>query len=361
MGGFDTAHDVTGSLGVVAAVNWNNLTTVANAVGTNLMDDSGAATTMDISFSGWNKDTFNAWGDMRADMFSNFLHHQGDTMSNATVILTQIPYATYDVYIYYTGFVSQQVQAWTDGSTTIYGLRGPSSGGGLSGYVPYQTTSEATALADAAGGTAGGNYLKFTGLTVSGVTLTSLGLPAQAGFEQDGIAGIQIVNTTPANTFASWIAGYPAIGTATGFSDDPDGDGIKNGLENYLGTDPSQASTALTQASATGSTLKFRHTRSNNIASDVTAAYQWSADLANWYASGQTTGDGLSATIAGTVITDTNAPDNDVIEATVTVTGGTNVRIFAAHQGDADTHEPGADPIHPSGRGYKEQGRLWPS
>ncbi|MCX6868233.1 MAG: hypothetical protein NTV46_18905, partial [Verrucomicrobia bacterium] len=332
VGGFDTVHDVTGSLGVVSAANWNNLTTVANATGSNLMDDSGASTTLDISFSGWNNDTFNAWGDSRADMYSNFLHHQGDTMGNATVNLTQIPYATYDVYIYYNGFVTKQVQAWTDGVTTLYGLRGPNSGGGLSGYIQYQTTSEATALADVAGGTAGGNYLKFTGLTGSSLTLTSLGLPNQAGFEQDGISGLQIVNTTPANTYNTWIAGYPGVGSATGFNDDPDGDGIKNGLENHLGSSPSQNSAGLANISSTGATLKFRHTRSNNIASDVTAIYQWSTDLTNWFASGQPNGQGISATITTTVITDTNAPDNDLIEATVTATGGTPARVFARIQ-----------------------------
>lgn len=199
VGGFDTAHDVTGSLGVVSVANWNNLTAIANPTGTNLVDDSGAATTMSISFAGWNADTFNAWGDDRANMYSNFLHHQGDTLGNATVTLTDIPYATYDVYIYYTGFVPNQVQAWIEsaGGTTLYGLRGPTSGGGLSGYVQYQTGSEATALADAAGGTAGGNYLVFTGLSGSALTLTSSGLPDQAGFEQDGIGGIQVVDAIP--------------------------------------------------------------------------------------------------------------------------------------------------------------------
>lgn len=329
VGGFDATQDVTGSLGVVPADNWNNLTNAANPTATNLMDNSGAATTLDISFTGWGKDTFNAWGDSRADMYSNFLHHQGDTLTNATVSLSQIPYATYDVYIYYTCFPTKQVHAWTDGVTTLYGLRGPASGGGLAGYVQYQTTSEATALADADGGTAGGNYLKFTGLTAASLILTSLGLPNQAGFEQDGIAGIQIVNTTPANTFATWISGFPAVGSATGFNDDPDGDGVKNGLENHLGTDPSKPSAGLVNSTSTGLIFKFRHARSNTPATDITAAYQWSPDLIRWFASDEISAEGVSAALAASVIIDTNAPDNDQIEVAVTVTAGSVPRIFA--------------------------------
>jgi hypothetical protein len=329
VGGFDAVHDVTGTLGVVPVDNWNNLTTATNAAGTNLMDDAGATSTMDITFSDWNKDTFNAWGDDRADMYSNFLHHQGDAVGIATVNIAQIPYASYDVYIYYTGFVASQVQAWTDGVTTLYGLRGPSPGGGLSGYVQYQTSSEATALADAAGGSAGGNYLKFTGLTGTSLTLTSLGLPDQAGFEQDGIAGLQVINTTPANTYATWIGGFPKVGSATGFGEDPDDDGLMNGVESYFGNDPSHADGGLFAVAAGESGFKFRHTRSNAPPADVTATYQWTTDLENWFSSGQTSPGGVSVTMVDTVVTDAEAPDDDVVEVVVTVAPPSIARVFA--------------------------------
>ena len=333
VGGFDATHDVTGSLGAVAATNWNNLTAVANPSGTALKDDSGTATTLGLASSGWSQNTFNAWGDNRANMYSNFIGREGDPISPATITLTGIPYATYDVYLYYTAFWMNnggEIQTWTEsqGSSTLYGLRGPSSGGGLPGYQQYQTSSYATATADVAGGTAGGNYLVFSGLSAANLTLTSSDAN-QTGWKQAGLAGIQIVKTSPANTFATWIAGYPALGSATGFNDDPDGDGIPNGLENFFGTDPTRAAAGVTHITSTGTALKFRHTRSNTVASNVTAVYQWSSDLVNWFSTGQTNSQGISATIVSTVITDTSAPANDVLEVTVTFTSGASTHMFA--------------------------------
>ncbi len=202
VGGFDANHDVDGTTGAEPAANWNNLTGVANPSSSSLVDDTGAAVTgMSISFSGWNRDTFNAWGDDRADMYSNFLHQQGDTLGNATVTINNIPYAEYDVYIYYNCFPTWQVQKWQEsqGGTMLYGLRGASSGGGVSGFVPYQTSDASTAFDDAAAQASGvgGNYLKFTGLTAANLTLTNTSSPDQSGWNQNGIAGLQIVGAIP--------------------------------------------------------------------------------------------------------------------------------------------------------------------
>jgi hypothetical protein len=138
------------------------------------------------------------------------------------------------------------------------------------------------------------------------------------------------------NTFAVWIAGQPGVNGQTAFTDDPDGDGIENGLENYLGTAPGVASNGLTQVAGTATTLTFRHTRSNMIATDVAGSYEWSADLTNWHASGASNG-GVTVTIGATVAVDNTAPDNDVIEVTATVAGGSTERLFvrlaATHSG----------------------------
>jgi len=134
----------------------------------------------------------------------------------------------------------------------------------------------------------------------------------------------------PDLTYAAWIASYPGVGSQTAFDDDPDGDGIRNGLENYLGTDPGQPSgggQGLTQVAGTPLKFTFRHTRSHTAATDVTAGYEWSPDLAQWYAAGAT-GNGVTVTLAPTVIINRAPPQNDEIEVTATVTGGSTEKLF---------------------------------
>ncbi|MES2657211.1 MAG: S8 family serine peptidase [Verrucomicrobiota bacterium] len=127
------------------------------------------------------------------------------------------------------------------------------------------------------------------------------------------------------DTYAAWISGYPD--TPTGLSDDSDHDGLPNGIENILGTAPNVATPGLTQVSATGNTLVFQHTRSNTIAGDLTASYEWSSNLQTWNASGATDGD-TTVTLATATLTDTIAPANDLIEVTATITGTPEPQIF---------------------------------
>lgn len=129
------------------------------------------------------------------------------------------------------------------------------------------------------------------------------------------------------DTYAAWISNYPEVGTATALGDDSDHDGLPNGIENYLGTQPDISNPGLSQISATASTLVFRHSRSNSPASDLTASYEWSSNLVTWYPSAATDG-GTTVTIATSTITDTSAPDNDLIEVTATLTGTPEPQIF---------------------------------
>lgn len=133
----------------------------------------------------------------------------------------------------------------------------------------------------------------------------------------------------PSDDYAAWISGY-AVGGQGGFDQDPDGDGLANGVEQVLGSDPSASNNGLREVAATApNAFRFRHSRTNALASDVTASYQWSANLADWQASGASDPGGVTATIAQSVITDTTAPGVDEIEVTVTVTGGSAAKVFA--------------------------------
>ena len=72
--------------------------------------------------------------------------------------------------------------------------------------------------------------------------------------------------------------------------------------------------------SATPGAIILRHSKSNTPASDLTASYEWSANLSQWNASGSTSG-GTTVQFAAATITDTTAPGNDLIEVTATITG----------------------------------------
>lgn len=131
------------------------------------------------------------------------------------------------------------------------------------------------------------------------------------------------LNANPANDFAAWIAGYPGVGALTGFNDDADGDGIDNGVENLFGTDPSVASQGITQVAKSGSTVTFQHPQNASPASDLTAGYRWSVDLAIWNADG--------ATSAGTTVSFSASPDTPTVgitTVTATISGPAPDKFF---------------------------------
>jgi methionine-rich copper-binding protein CopC len=101
------------------------------------------------------------------------------------------------------------------------------------------------------------------------------------------------------NTFANWISN-PAFGLAEAdrnLGDDPDGDGIDNGVENFFGTNPGEFSQGLIVGSKSGNTFTFTHPQGADPASDLTAAYRWSTNLVDWYAGDNLDGPGGGLTV----------------------------------------------------------------
>jgi hypothetical protein len=131
--------------------------------------------------------------------------------------------------------------------------------------------------------------------------------------------------TEAGNTFSVWIATFPGVGGLTGVADDPDGDGIDNGIENFFGTNPGTFSQGLVAGTANpgAGTFTFIHPRNATPAINLTATYRWSTDLAAFHHGGQTSG--------GTTVnftTEANTPSPGFTRVTATATGTLPFRLF---------------------------------
>ena len=76
--------------------------------------------------------------------------------------------------------------------------------------------------------------------------------------------------------------------------DDPDGDGIPNGLEAWFGTHPGTFNTGLVLSATDGATITLTHPHNENPPSDQSGFYEWSPNLADWYL-----GDGMDGPSVG--------------------------------------------------------------
>jgi methionine-rich copper-binding protein CopC len=170
----------------------------------------------------------------------------------------------------------------------------------LSMGVSYYVLIDATAVIDTSGGNA------FAGISSSSAWNFTTAAP-------------------PANTFSSWISS-PAFGLAVAdrdLADDPDGDGIENGVENFFGTHPGASTQGLVAGIRSGNTFSFTHPQNASPASDLTASYRWSTDLSTFHLG--------AATSSGTTVnftTQANTPAPGFTRVTATATGTLPARLF---------------------------------
>lgn len=90
------------------------------------------------------------------------------------------------------------------------------------------------------------------------------------------------------NIFSSYVAN-PAWALAPedkGPNDDPDQDGLSNHIEAWLGTHPGERNVFVTSLNSTPSKVVFTHPHHENPPTDLTAYYEWSPNLVDWYTSG---------------------------------------------------------------------------
>ncbi|MFK7910926.1 MAG: Ig-like domain-containing protein, partial [Akkermansiaceae bacterium] len=132
---------------------------------------------------------------------------------------------------------------------------------------------------------------------------------------------LKIVRET-SGSFAGWIGGYN-VGELIGFADDPDGDGLVNGIEAFFGSDPSVQSSGLTQLSKSGNVFTVQHPQALELPSDISGSYMWSTNLEDWYS----VADSGIGTIVSIVATP-NDPQEGITTARATVTGNVVNELF---------------------------------
>lgn len=173
------------------------------------------------------------------------------------------------------------------------------SGGSLTGG-PFAAT-----LYNGSSGSSAGNAGYQIQATAGAVNYTWTGT---ANSPTVALAGFVLAAT---RSFLQWIGGYPSVDDQTFMDDDPDGDGIANGIEAWFGTHPGEWSQGLANLMATSNTVTFTHPQSENPPSDLSIIYQWSTNLVDWYDC-----DGVDGPVSG----ETVSANSDTVGTTTTVT-----------------------------------------
>jgi hypothetical protein len=194
---FDTGNIDSATLGGAApnrVTNWNAWGNTTNLTST--VDSAGVATTLTASGTSTNRSQRGNPSGLSNDelIFTSVI----DVTSSASVTLSSVPYALYDVYVYMHDESDDRAGSFTIGSTTYYargiggseGVGDPDSSGG--GYVLSSDTTQGTG-ADIDQG----NYVLFTGLSDASFTLNMVAVNAGDTINRNKVAGIQIVETIP--------------------------------------------------------------------------------------------------------------------------------------------------------------------
>lgn len=260
------SNDVAGAFPVN---RWNNLLTPNVASG--LVDSGNFSTTLSVTVSNGVIDSWNTQGSLNNRLFGDKL-----VMGSGARAITfdNVPYGKYDVYLYLSSWGFETVEFSVNGGPVVATL--------VNSVNPNTVTPGNEMIIQ-------DTYVKLENITGSSVTINM-----SATAEEVHVAAFQIVQVEPigaSGSFSEWIATFPGVGLVNGFDDDADGDGVPNGLENVFGTDPSAFSQGVAGMTAVApGTLRFEHPQNETQASNVTATYSWSTDLANWHADGATAG-----------------------------------------------------------------------
>jgi hypothetical protein len=127
------------------------------------------------------------------------------------------------------------------------------------------------------------------------------------------------------DAYDTWASSKGIAGPSAAFDADPDGDGIKNGMEFILGGEPNPANPGansnalLPTVSETSGDLIFTFRRKDLSEGVATLSFQWSTDLSFPPVNNVPVGADDSTTDGITVNVAENSPDADTDTITITV------------------------------------------
>ncbi|HLP78368.1 MAG TPA: glycoside hydrolase family 27 protein [Candidatus Paceibacterota bacterium] len=199
----------TGMAGVQPAANWNN--SWPNDPTVNLVDNTGAPTTVDIVYNSLNTWTIqnshpgvDSNGNYNKELLNGYLNSGAGQISAASsIIITQIPFSYYDLCVYFSSDAAGRPGTITDGTTTysFSTIGSPSIAG--ANAVLVRTTDTGTGYPSA-------DYAVFSGIFGSSKEIIC-NVPLWGG-----IAGFQIVpRTDPLPTVALLVAKNSSGGIIT--------------------------------------------------------------------------------------------------------------------------------------------------
>lgn len=267
----------------VAQKNWNETSPFNASSGANgriltpqagvIVDSAGNTTSVTTSYTmanTWsaNNEKITPYGYLCA----GYIDTSAGT-PNAVINLSNIPYASYDVYVYFgNNSNTPTTGAITDGATTYSFSTIPKSPTTPNSFV--RTT-------DTASGNPSANYALFTDKSGPNCTITY-----QRGSYNGGIFAIQIVRTS--TPYEEWSAGHALDPETNGGPDvDADFDGLVNLAEFVLYSNPAAPADRpmmlIEDQGPSTFSLTYQHAKA---ASDHTVVAKWSDDLDQWFETG---------------------------------------------------------------------------
>lgn len=185
--------------GVVSVANWNNSYPLNPTA--NLLDSSGAATTLGFSTSagGWRIQGSHPGPDGDGTYNKELLNGYLDASSQKTVAISGIPYNSYSIYVYLTADVANRTGVVSVGSKQydFKTLGGAAISGGNASLIQTTSTNGSNPAA---------SYAVFTNLTGAAQTITwqIIGNGGIAGFQVVSNADVPVAITTQPPASALW-------------------------------------------------------------------------------------------------------------------------------------------------------------